>query len=154
MLRINRQTDYAVRVMLALAQRDESMRLTSAEIQQEMQIPKAFMGRIVAQLAKAGLILTFAGREGGMQLPYPASQITLKDVVDAFEGPILLSECQQAKGKDDCPFLTHCPVKTKWSRVQVAMLQEMAAISFADLAQEAQSIRVDGFGSFQNILSL
>jgi len=140
MLKINRQTDYAVRVVLSLAKRGEGTRISTAEIQEEMLIPKALMTRIVAQLANRGLINTYPGRDGGLMLPCSASQITLKDVVEAFEGPILLSECMQAKGEDDCPFRSNCPVRSKWGRVQVAMLREMAAITFEDLAQEALGI--------------
>ena len=140
MLRINRQTDYAVRVLLALAKRGEGVRLSTAVIQQEMLIPKAFMSRIVARLSHAGLINTFPGRVGGISLPRAASQITLKDVVEAFEGPILLSECLQVKGENDCPFQSNCPVRSKWGRVQIAMLREMAAITFESLAQEALGI--------------
>lgn len=137
MLKINHQTDYAVRVILALAKQGEGARLSSGEIQQQMLIPPALMPRIVAQLARAGIVNTFPGREGGLMLPRPASQITLKDVVEAFEGPILLSECLQVKGEDNCPFQSTCPVRSKWGRVQVAMLREMAAITFEGLAQEA-----------------
>lgn len=140
MLKINRQTDYAVRVILALAQRGEGARLSSGEIQREMLIPPALMTRIVAQLAREGLVNTFPGREGGLSLPRPASQITLRDVVEAFEGPILLSECLLVKGEDDCPFQTNCPVRSKWGRVQVAMMREMAAITFESLAQEAAGV--------------
>jgi Rrf2 family protein len=140
MLRINRQTDYAVRVILALAKRGKGARLSTGEIQQEMLIPPALMPRIVARLAKTGLLNTFPGREGGLMLPRPASQITLKDVVEAFEGPILLSACLQVKGEGDCPFQVNCPVRTKWGRVQVAMLREMAAITFKDLADEALEV--------------
>jgi Rrf2 family iron-sulfur cluster assembly transcriptional regulator len=140
MLKINRQTDYAVRIVLALAKRGEGARLLTADIQQEMLIPKAFMTRIVAQLSRQGLLNTYPGREGGLMLPRPAAQITLRDVVDAFEGPILLSECLQVKGEDDCPFQSHCPVRTKWGRVQVAMLREMASITFEDLAKEALGV--------------
>ncbi|MBN2118979.1 MAG: Rrf2 family transcriptional regulator [Anaerolineales bacterium] len=142
MLKINRQTDYAVRVILALAEEGENTRLSSGEIQQKMLIPPALMSRIVAQLARAGLVNTFPGREGGLMLPRPASQITLRDVVEAFEGPILLSECLQVKGEDDCPFLSNCPVSSKWGRVQLAMLREMAAITFESLAQEALGVPV------------
>jgi Rrf2 family protein len=140
MLKINRQTDYAVRVVLALAKRGEGIRLSTSTIQQEMLIPKALMTRIVAQLAREELVNTYPGRDGGLMLPRPASQITLKDVVEAFEGPILLSECMQAKGEDDCPFRSNCPVRSKWGRVQVAMLREMASITFEDLVQEAVGI--------------
>lgn len=142
MLKINRQTDYAVRVILALAKRGEGARLSSGEIKKEMLIPQALMSRIVAQLARAGLLNTFPGREGGLMLPRPAAQITLRDVVEAFEGPILLSECLQTKSEDDCPFRTNCPVSPKWGRVQVAMMREMAAITFEGLAQEALGIQV------------
>ena len=146
MLKINRQTDYAVRVILALAKRGEGTRRSSADIRSEMLIPRALMPRIVAQLARAGLLNTFPGREGGLMLPRPAVQISLRDVVEAFEGPILLSECLEAKGEDDCPFRTNCPVSPKWGRVQVAMMREMAAITFESLAQEAlgSSLKIPG----------
>ena len=140
MLKINRQTDYAVRVLLALAQAGDDARLSTSTIQRQMLIPAGLMPRIVAQLAKAGLLNTYAGRDGGLMLPRPAFQITLRDVVEAFEGPILLSQCLQANGEDDCPFRVNCPVRPKWGRVQVAMLREMATISFADLAAEALSV--------------
>ncbi len=140
MLRINRQTDYAVRVLLALAKSGEGTRLSSADIQKEMLIPKAFMSRIVARLSRDGLVNTFPGREGGLMLPRPASQITLKDVVEAFEGPILLSACLQVKGEDDCPFQSNCPVRPKWGRVQMAMMREMASITFEDLVKESLGI--------------
>ena len=140
MLRINRKTDYAVRVVLALAKHHGTKRLSSPEIQREMLVPQALMPRIVAELAKAKLINTFPGRDGGLTLRRPAAEITLRDVVEAFEGPILLSQCLEARGELDCPFRANCPVSPKWGRVQVAMLREMAAISFEDLRREAQGV--------------
>lgn len=135
MLRINRQTDYAVRVVLALAQHPAETRLSSAEIGREMLIPSTFLPRIVAQLAQAGIIITYPGRDGGLQLNYPPEKITLWDVVNAFEGPLLLSECllnQQA-----CPFEGHCMVRPRWGRLQSVILKELSSTSFRDLAEEA-----------------
>jgi len=140
MLRINRQTDYAVRVILSLAKRGAGARLSTKTIQNEMLIPPALMMRIVAQLARTEFLNTFPGRDGGLMLSRPASQISLKDIVEAFEGPILLSYCLQVKGEGDCPFQSNCPVRTKWGRVQVAMLREMAMINFEDLSKEALGI--------------
>jgi Rrf2 family protein len=138
MLKINRQTDYAARVVLALALKGEAARVSSSVIQREMQIPKAFMGRIVAQLAQTGLVLTFPGRDGGLSLPCPPEDINLLQVVEAFEGRLLLSDCLQPTGDGDCPFIERCPVRSKWGRVQAAMAREMASIHFADLAREAE----------------
>ena len=84
MIRINRQTDYAIRVLLALAkQRDEAL-LSTSQIQQEMLIPKALSLRVVAELAKGGFIVTYPGREGGLKLARPAAEINLRQVVTLF----------------------------------------------------------------------
>lgn len=142
MLKINRQTDYAVRVVLALAQRGEGIRVSSAKVQHEMLIPKSFMGRIVAQLAQAGLVLTFPGRDGGLQIGRDPQTITFKDVVEAFEGPILLSECLIPQGDSDCPFIQACPVSSKWGRVQAAMLREMKSIVFSDMVKKELNLKM------------
>ncbi len=135
MLRINRQTDYAVRVLLALARREEGARLTSTQIRREMIIPEAFLSRIVAQLAQAGLVQTFAGRDGGLQLRRPAEQISLRDVVEIFEGPLMLSECMA--GEDNCPFEDNCMVQPRWAGLQAVILKELSKTTFFDLAKEA-----------------
>ena len=138
MLRINRQTDYAIRVLLALAREPEGKRLASSRIGEQMLIPKAFLTRIVAELAQAGLLVTFPGREGGLQLARPAGLLTLKDVVQAFEGPLLLSECLL----DDlaCPFEGACPVRTRWGRLQKLILDELEQTNFAALAKDTANM--------------
>jgi Rrf2 family transcriptional regulator, iron-sulfur cluster assembly transcription factor len=135
MFRVNRQTDYAVRVLLMLAQQPEGTRLSTAEIGREMLIPTAFLPRIVAQLAQANLLVTFPGREGGVQLPRPAGQITMKDVVELMEGPLLLSECMT--GEEACPFEGDCRVRCRWINLQSRILEELNSTTFADLARES-----------------
>ena len=135
MLKINRQTDYAVRVILSLAKREGGTRLSSAVIRREMQIPPAFMGRIVAQLAQAELIITYPGREGGIMLARPPREITLRDVVEAFEGKFCISACLDG-GIVDCPFEAACPVRKRWGKLQVVILQELSKTTFEALANE------------------
>jgi Rrf2 family transcriptional regulator, iron-sulfur cluster assembly transcription factor len=138
MFRVNRQTDYAIRVLLMLAQQPEGTRLATTEIGREMLIPPAFLPRIVAQLAQANLLLTFPGRDGGLQLPRPAAQITLKDVVEEMEGPMLLSECMT--GEEACPFEGDCRVRCRWNNLQARILEELNTTTFADLARESSQI--------------
>ncbi len=138
MLRITKKTDYAIRVLLALARRAPHSRVPSAEIQQEMLIPAALSQRIIAQLARGGLIYTHPGRDGGIQLSRPPAEISLLEVVELFEGPVLLSECL---GRDeDCPFQAHCPVRKRWGRLQAILRSEMAAIRFDELAADAATV--------------
>jgi Rrf2 family transcriptional regulator, iron-sulfur cluster assembly transcription factor len=138
MFRVNRQTDYAIRVLLMLAQQPQGTRLPTNEIGREMLIPPAFLPRIVAQLAQANLLLTFPGRDGGLQLPRPAAQITLKDVVEEMEGPMLLSECMT--GEDACPFEGDCRVRCRWNNLQARILEELNSTTFADLARESAQV--------------
>ncbi|MBI4732762.1 MAG: Rrf2 family transcriptional regulator [Chloroflexi bacterium] len=137
MFRVNRQTDYAIRVILALAKQPQGTRLSSAQIGREMLIPAAFLSRIVAQLAQADLLKTFPGREGGLQLARPAKEITLRDVVEFMEGPFLLSECMA--GEEACPFEGACPVRMRWNGLQEAILTELAKTNFSLLVEEANT---------------
>lgn len=135
MFRVNRQTDYAIRVVLALAQQHEGTRLSTAQIARDMLVPKSFLPRIVAHLAQGGLIKTFPGRDGGMVLSRPAEEITLKDVIEAFEGTLVISECFHTH--QECPFQNKCPIRNRWARIRDGILDELSSTTFAKLAQEA-----------------
>jgi Rrf2 family protein len=135
MIRINRQTDYAIRVVLALAKHTERQRISTTEVQREMLIPAAFLPRIVAELGRGGFILTFPGRDGGLELARPADQINLRQVVEYFEGPISVSDC--IAGRTQCPFDTECPVRCRWGKLQATIIHELEAIPFNELAQDA-----------------
>ena len=135
MIRINRQTDYAIRVVLALAKHTERQRISTTEVQREMLIPAAFLPRIVAELGRCGFIITFPGRDGGLELARPADQINLRQVVEYFEGLISVSDC--ISGRTQCPFDTKCPVRCRWGKLQATIIHELEAITFDELAQDA-----------------
>jgi len=138
MIRINRQTDYAIRVILALAKQGDEALLPTSQIQQEMLIPKALSLRVVAELAKGGFIITYPGREGGLKLARPASEINLRQVVTFFESNFTVSECLHGGGT--CPFDNSCPVRCRWARLQALILQELENTTFDELAREAVSV--------------
>jgi len=137
MIRVNRQTDYAIRVILALAKQGDEAMLPTSRIQQEMLIPKALALRVVAELAKGGFILTYPGRDGGLKLARPAAEINLRQVVTHFEKNFTVSECLHEGGS--CPFDQSCPVRCRWARLQALILQELENTTFDELAREAAS---------------
>ena len=138
MLRINRQTDYAVRVILALSKREEGKRVSTSEIGREMLIPPALLQRIVAELASGGFILTQAGRDGGITLAHLPKQITLLQIVEHFEGELYLSDCVLKPG--DCPFELRCPVHCQWVRLKNLLRDEMSRTTFAQLVEEGNAL--------------
>jgi Rrf2 family transcriptional regulator, iron-sulfur cluster assembly transcription factor len=138
MFRVNRQTDYAVRVVLALSKKPQGTRIPTSEIGREMLIPPALLQRIVAELANGGFIKTQAGREGGIRLAHLPNQITLLQVVERFEGPLVISDCILKEG--DCPFETVCPVSCQWKRLNDLLIAEMSRITFQQLVDEGIQI--------------
>lgn len=138
MLRINRQTDYAVRVILALSKKEEGKRVSTSEVGREMLIPPALLQRIVAELASGGFILTQAGRDGGITLAHSPKQITLLQIVEHFEGELYLSDCVLKPG--DCPFELRCPVHCQWVRLKNMLRNEMAQTTFQQLVDDAHQL--------------
>ncbi len=136
MMRINRRTDYAVRVMLALAEHPYGDRLSTQSIQDTMLIPRAFLERIIAELSRAKLILTFPGPNGGIQLYREPETITLRHIWEAIEGPLMISDCLQSP--DECPLHEDCPVHGYWGRLQQAMQRELDAMSIGQFAVEME----------------
>jgi len=135
MFRINRRTDYAIRVMLCLARHPPGARLPTQAIQDEMLVPRAFLQRIIADLSKAGLVRTFPGPSGGLELARPAETVNLRHIWEAAEGPLLISDCLKAPG--ECPLDSACPVRSRWARLQNLAVQELEATTLDQLALEA-----------------
>lgn len=138
MIRINHRTDYAIRVILALAKQGDKAMLPTSHIQQEMLIPKSLSLRVVAELAKGGFILTYPGRDGGVKLARPAAEINLRQVVMYFENNFTISGCLHAGGI--CPYDESCPVRCRWARLQALIFQELEKTSFEELAREIVSV--------------
>ena len=138
MIRINRQTDYAIRVILALAKQGDQALLPTSKIQREMLIPRALSLRVVAELARGKFIVTYPGREGGLRLARPAAEINLRQIVMYFERNFTVSECLH--GRSTCPFDDSCPVRCRWARLQALILQELENTTFDELAREASSV--------------
>jgi Rrf2 family protein len=127
-----RQTDYAARVVLHLAALPEGARVTASEIAGKRLIPPAFVRRIVGRLAAAGILQAVRGLGGGISLARPSSEISLLDVVEAMEGPILLNSCLNEAV--ECPLAEACPVQSAWRGASQSLASHLDSIRFDALA--------------------
>ena len=134
-MQITRQADYAVRAMTYLAQLGQEKRAATGQIAQEKSIPPSFLAKIVSQLSVAGLLQTSRGAHGGVSLAKPAKDISLLDVVEAIDGPILLNDC--VSDVSNCTYLDDCPLKIVWCDAQRTLVDQLAKANFAELAQVA-----------------
>src|SRR5689334_14117635 len=108
MMQITRQADYAIRAVLYVSRVGIDERTATKEIAQKQHIPLSFLAKIIAQLSVAGLLQTTRGARGGVMLAKPANDISLLDVVEAIDGPILLNEC--AHDENACVLGQDCPL--------------------------------------------
>jgi len=133
-MRLTRQGDYAVRVMLDLASQAPHVPIRRAEVQARQDVPTAYLAKIIQALARAGLVRTRPGAHGGVTLNAPAEAVTLLQVIEAVEGPIRLNRCVEAPGA--CPRDRFCPVHPVWMRLQTLLTRELS-VTIAALAHSA-----------------
>ena len=136
MLTISRETDYACRVILHLAMLPTGQRVTTQEIARRRIVPRALIRRVVTRLSAAKLVTTTRGSGGGLALARPAREISLQNVVEAMEGQIALNTC--VIYPRECPLVKKCPVHEAWARARAALVKELGAATFDQLAQNGQ----------------
>ena len=132
MFNISRHTDYAARIVLHLAGLDPDSRVTAKEVAQRRLIPPAFVRRIVSRLSAAGILKTVRGTGGGIALARPASEISLREVVEALEGPLSLNCCVEEP--DSCPLSETCPVRGSWEGATRHLWTYLGEVRFSALA--------------------
>lgn len=129
---LTRQSDYGVRAVLHLANLTYGDVVQTREIAAQESIPAKYLPSIIRTLARAGLIRTMRGNQGGVTLARPPEEINLREVIEAIEGPIVLVQCMkgpsQCAHEDDCTFLPVC------EDIQGMMVSQLESTTFADLA--------------------
>lgn len=86
-MRLPGRTDYALRAALELAASPDGP-LTTDELSRRQDIPTSYLGAILAELRKAGIVRARRGPEGGWTLSRPAREISLADVIRAVGGAL------------------------------------------------------------------
>ena len=139
-MQITRQADYAIRAVRYLAKQGPNQRAATSTVAQEMKIPPSFLAKIISQLSIAGLLHTSRGARGGVTLARDAKEITLLDVVEAIDGPILLNECVGDPG--NCVFSDECLVHPIWQEVQESLVKRLRETTFDHLAGKKTPITI------------
>lgn len=130
-MQITRQADYAIRAVRYLSRQEENQRSATSTVAREMKIPPSFLAKIISQLSIAGLLHTSRGARGGVTLARDPEDISLLDVVEAIDGPILLNECVGDPG--NCDFAEECAMHPIWQEAQETLVKRLRETTFASL---------------------
>ena len=134
-MQITRQADYAVRAVLYLSRMGDDQRAATSKVAQAQRIPPSFLAKIISQLSIAGLLRTSRGARGGVTLARAPKDITLLEVVEAIDGPIMLNEC--VGDNATCAFDKDCPLRPVWCDAQEDLVSRLKGTTFAQLMSQS-----------------
>ena len=131
------EADYAVRIVDALAQSEA--KVDAHALAEQTCVPLRFALKILRKLVAAGVIVSYKGAHGGYMLAGPAGKITLRQVIEAVEGPYMLSRCQQ-----DAYSCTHdacCRFHEIYGEISASVRKKLDSYTFGSLKGEEEPTR-------------
>ncbi len=132
MIELTRKGEYAIRGIVYLASRPSDQVCLLSEIAAAVEVPQTFLAKIFQQFSKIGLVRSYRGTGGGFALGRSPDRITLLEVVEAVEGPIIPNRC--VTGEGECDRSATCRVHPVWIRVQSQVRDILAGITLKELA--------------------
>ncbi len=99
-MKLNRSTGHGLLAVAYIAQNKDQGLIVSQDVSKKYNIPLEYLLKIMQQLVKARILQSKRGPRGGFSLARPATKITMLDVVEAVEGPMInyLNLAEQARG--------------------------------------------------------
>jgi len=145
MLRLTKKADYGLMALKYLAeQADADARNGGArsakDIAEAYHIPPQLLAKILQTLARAGMLVSHAGTNGGYALARSAAEISAFEVIRAIDGPLFITSCITIHG--NCDLAGHCTIKEPLRKVNDSITNMLSGITIADL-MEPPDQRVD-----------
>ena len=131
-MQLNITTDYAIRIILALASKEGEV-VSSKEISITMNIPQKYVLKIARNLVAANLIERRSGVYGGFLLAKPASEITVLDVVSVMEPTIRINRCLEDDSFCSRLAIDSCPLRKFYNEFQTIIEDNFSKITIQSL---------------------
>lgn len=135
---ITRDTDYAIRALCCIAGRSEEI-VSVKELVLCLNIPRAFLRKILQRLNKSGILKSYKGKGGGFSLTVSPADIYVSDLMKIFQGSIGLQE--HTFNKRRCPETKTCPLKKKLDVIERYVITSLSAVSLASLFREKKKAK-------------
>ncbi|MBF0570038.1 MAG: Rrf2 family transcriptional regulator [Candidatus Omnitrophica bacterium] len=140
-MKLSTKGRYSVRLMIDLVLNGSKGQVLLKDISRRQEISEKYFGHLVPLLKNAGLINATRGARGGFALARPASEITLKDIIAAVEGPICLVGCLEDSSL--CKRTATCAARDFWGEATNAIIKVLASFTLESMA-EKQKAKMDG----------
>lgn len=137
-MRISCKVEYGIRALLDLALHNQSGPSLSRETASRQSIPETYLNQLLLQLRRAGLITSVRGPRGGHMLARTPDTITVLDIMEALEGPLVVVAEINNDIKSSTPTETDSLLTDVWDDLRRTMHQHLASTTLQDLVDRKQ----------------
>ncbi len=137
---ISRKTDYALRILSLLVDNGDGM-ISVRAAAERVDVPYSFARSIQHELVQAGIIESLRGVHGGMRLKVDPAQITIRQIVEAAQGPLVMNDCTAPGGV--CGRVSQCCYHPIWAGAQAVLASYLDSVTLADVVQGTKFPSVD-----------
>ncbi len=127
-MKLSPAAEFAVRGVLVLAEGYGDGPVTLDTICKLRDLSKQYLVKIFASLSRAKLITPVRGKKGGYLLAREPKDITVLDVIEAVEGPVMLNFCQTSPPQCE---RNGCPMREVWADLQDTIRTKLGSMTLA-----------------------
>lgn len=137
-MKLSTESRYAVLALVALAREPQGSVLEVSMVAERAAVPAPFLAKIFAKLTRYGILTSHRGRVRGYALTRAAQELTLKEILEAIDGPDLFERC--VFWTETCDADNPCPLHPAWQHLRPKITEAMAQTTLADVAGEATNV--------------
>lgn len=136
---LSKRGGYVLLSALCLARAFESGEYRKIrEVVLSMGVPRTFASQILAELVRAELATSKAGKDGGYRLTRAPVEITVLEIVEAGEGPLRSERCAVKDGPCHWEFV--CPLHETWLEATAALRNTLANVTLANVMANDEAL--------------
>ena len=126
--------EYALRAVVHIAQQPHGDPVRAVDLADAVDVPRNYLGKILHELARAGILTSTRGKNGGFRLAVPAEKLQLLQVVAPFDR---VSESRRCiLGRRECSDSDPCPAHGKWKAASEEISRFFQSTTIADVLSE------------------
>src|SRR3979411_2276513 len=134
MLKLTKKADYGLMAMKHLAEHVDQGSCSAKDVAEAYGIPQEALAKILQRLAKAGLLRSQHGINGGYTLARDPNTISAFEVIQAIDGPLFITSCITVRG--ECDQTDRCTIREPLRRVNDSIEQVLRRIKISHMKEE------------------
>lgn len=138
MLKISKLADYAVVILVAIAEHKDDL-VSASTLSELTKLSEPTVAKTLKLLGRANIVNSVRGINGGYALSDTAENISIRNVISAVDGPISLTACSTGE-EPDCSLVDCCTVRGRWNNVNNAICNALSSVTLADMMMETTQL--------------